>query len=129
LSYRQFLVTAGRAAYNAQWRDTADYIDKILKGSKPADLPIAFPTKFELIINFKTAKALDLGAFAQARSKADSHSWASYGNSRFDGTESRLVRRPSPEALAPAFACGIAIAMLGAVVNRSRNSACSITFD
>jgi putative ABC transport system substrate-binding protein len=71
LSYRQFLVTAGRADYNAQWRDTADYIDKILKGSKPADLPIAFPTKFELIINFKTAKALGLTVSPTLLGRAD----------------------------------------------------------
>jgi len=61
---RAFVSGGGLISYGPDWVDqfrrAADYVDRILKGEKPADLPVQAPTKYELAINLKTAKALGL---------------------------------------------------------------------
>jgi putative tryptophan/tyrosine transport system substrate-binding protein len=73
--YRYFVTRGGLISYGADnydiWRRSASYVDRILKGENPSNLPVQQPTKFELIINVKTARGLDLKPTPTLLARAD----------------------------------------------------------
>jgi len=72
---REFIITGGLVAYGPdtidQYRRAASYVDRVLKGEKPADLPVQAPTKYELVVNLKAAKALSLTIPPSVLTRAD----------------------------------------------------------
>ncbi|MGA8947902.1 MAG: ABC transporter substrate binding protein, partial [Pseudolabrys sp.] len=72
---RYFVTAGGLISYGPdfvdQFRQAASYIDRILRGEKPADLPVQTPTKYELVVNLKTAKALGLSFPSSVLARAD----------------------------------------------------------
>jgi putative ABC transport system substrate-binding protein len=74
-AYRHIVVDGGLVSYGPDWidqfRHAAEYLDRILRGEKPADLPVQAPSKYELVLNLKTAKTLGLNVPNSLLTRAD----------------------------------------------------------
>ena len=73
--FRSFVTSGGLISYGfdqlEHWRGAAGYIDRMLRGARPADLPVQAPTKYELVVNLKTAAALGLTLLPSLLARAD----------------------------------------------------------
>jgi putative ABC transport system substrate-binding protein len=73
--YSEFVEAGGLMSYGPDntdvWRRAADFVDKILKGTKPADIPVEQPMKFEFLVNLKNAKQIGLTVAPNVLARAD----------------------------------------------------------
>jgi putative tryptophan/tyrosine transport system substrate-binding protein len=110
-AFRTFATSGGLISYGTNpivvWREGASYVDRVLRGTKPADLSAQFPTKYELVVNLKTAKAFGLSVPPLMLGRADDVTDARTRR-RCDRIETHLPRCMSPKRRLPI--CGNPVA-------------------